>query len=181
MNEELRRTAIHEAGHFVARYRFGCHLYSVSAEPDHELRWLGYCDSEDTSHWSTSVGQENVLSLCAGYAAVVASGVDPEIAALGCGSDFERAENIISLWGLPSLEEQKKTAIAMMLEPKNRKAVDVVADELIAHGTVGWEWLEVIVDHADGVCTDEDLAMILRSWKVLGIERYRPGRPVGVP
>lgn len=157
MNEELRRTAIHEAGHFVAGERLGVIQEFASIEPEPLKGRLGRVEGEG-AHWSTKEGQDQVTIFCAGYAAVVASGVDPGIAALGCWSDFEKAEDIINLWWLSSLEEQKAIATAMMLEPKNRKAVDAVADELIATGSVGGQLLEVILSHADGECTDEELA-----------------------
>lgn len=161
--ENLRITAIHEAGHFVAGHRMNLDDGIVSIEPDPSAGTLGHCQQED-SHWSAKEGQDQVTVLCAGYAAVVASGVDPEIASQGCRDDFEKAEQIIDFWGLPGLEEQKASALEWMREAKNMRAVEAVADELLVQKTLASDFLWEIVNHADGECTDEELEMFRLFW-----------------
>ena len=156
--ENLRITAIHEAGHFVAGYRMNIDNLEVSIEPDYADNRLGH-NLQDDSHWSAKEGQDQVTALCAGYAAVAASGYDPEIASQGCGNDFEKAGQIIGFWGLPSLEEQKASTVEWMREAKNMRAVEAVADELMNQKTVASDFLWQIVAHADGECTDEELKM----------------------
>ena len=159
MTDVARITAIHESGHFLVGYRMNWYHGMVSIEPDHAAGTEGYCHQED-SHWNVEQGQDQVTALCAGYAAVVASGIDHEIAIQGCESDFEKALEIIDFWELPSLEEQKASAVEWMRDDKNRKAVEAVADELMIKKTVHSELLDVIVEHADGECTDEELERI---------------------
>lgn len=165
MTDVARITAIHESGHFLVGYRMNWYHGMVSIEPDHAAGTEGYCHQED-SHWNVEQGQDQVTALCAGYAAVVASSIDHEIAIQGCESDFEKALKIIDFWGLPSLEEQKASAVEWMRDAKNRKAVEAVADELMIKKTVDGELLGVIVDHADGECTDEELEQFRWIWEL---------------
>jgi len=152
-------TAIHEAGHAVARYRLhgnSRYIGDLSIVPrkgnaGHALQEIEWdCNSESMLN--------EVLILCSGYAACVAAGLNPDQAKEGCDSDFEKAELIIGDWKLKSIDVQIAAATALMDQPKNRRAVQRLADELGQHQILRSEEIDVLIEVADSAISEEDLA-----------------------
>ena len=158
-NSKAIHTAIHEAGHAVSCVRLGIDHDKASIVPEGD--WLGHVQSAGVNHvWMEEEAVDQVLSYCAGYAALVAAGFDETVATQGADGDFDAARHLIEHWGLAGdLDEWKAKAVAMMQEPRNRAAVKRVADELVAAGTIDWDDISCCCDIADGECTEEDYAM----------------------
>jgi ATP-dependent Zn protease len=84
MGEELKATAIHEAGHAVAHCRLEILQGLVSIEPNAETQTLGRSTAEGAEHvWSREEAESQVLALYAGYGALLAAGYPHEIAEHG--------------------------------------------------------------------------------------------------
>jgi len=152
-------TAIHEAGHAVAHYRLhGSSRYvgNISIIPHEGNAGHTYQEEEwDCNHESMS---KEVLILCAGYAACVAAGLDHTRAMEGCGSDFEKANRIIGGWELEPIDIQIAAATTLMEQPKNRRAVQRLADELVRRQTLPGQEIDVLIDLADGEISEEEYA-----------------------
>jgi hypothetical protein len=149
VDAEIQATAIHEAGHAVAHVRLQILQGSVSIEPMGQA--LGHVLAEGAdSVWTREAAAGMVLAYCAGYAAVHAAGI-PDSAESGADSDFAHAEGLIEIWGLDGgLSEWQSKAVQMMSEPRNVKAVAVVADWLARHRRLDADLVDVLVDYADG-------------------------------
>ena len=154
-NHDLSLTAIHEAGHYVAGNRYDILSDTVTIEPDPDAQSLGSVLQED-SHWTPDEAQKQVTTYCAGYAAVVAAGFDAVTAELGCGDDFEKAERIIELWGLPDLDTQKAIAVELMSQDRNRQAVESLVQELLTRHTLDADFADVLISYADGGCSESE-------------------------
>jgi hypothetical protein len=162
---DLKITAIHEAGHAVAHKRLHggrFDLKETTIQRDDDS--LGHCSHEEILQ-ELGLGETDakgkyhfsheVTKLLSGYAANVVAGVNPKRARRGCDSDFEKAEKIIAGWHLPPLPEQIKTALDLMARPENRRAVDLVASELLKNVAVPPSDVECLVEVADGKVTLE--------------------------
>ncbi len=159
------KTAIHEAGHAVAHARLGIDQARVTVVADDRKGTMGYvlaaCEAS-----SEEEARRQVLAYCAGYAAVVASGSDPEAATEGCDLDFETARALLEFWTpAGALEDSKADAVRMMSTAENRKAVAVVADYLERHQAADADVVDVLIELADGQCTAEefDRFLLMRS------------------
>jgi hypothetical protein len=160
----LWHTAIHEAGHAVALARFDREQGDVSIQPDHERGSLGHAAGEGLNHiWNEEDARQIIVVDAAGYAALIAHGMDEYTAMLGAGDDFENVETIVRDW-LPgtTVEEWKAAAVDLMREPANIRAVNLVAAELMSRGTIRADDLWVAIDFADGKCTEEEYRDYLR-------------------
>ena len=157
---EKRYTAIHEAGHAVAHKRLHggrFDLKETTIQRDEDS--LGHCSYEEilqelgmgeTDEKGKYHFSHEVTKLLSGYAANVVAGVNPKRARRGCDSDFEKAEEIIAGWKLPPLPEQIKAALDLMARPENRRAVDLLASELLKNVTVPPSDVECLLEVADG-------------------------------
>ena len=154
----IKFTAIHEAGHAVAHIRFNIEQYEATIVPSEGNR--GSVTAEGENHvWSPEDAQNMVLAFCAGYAALVAAGWSRKTATRGARNDFDRAEGLIEQWELDgALEDWLQKAVALMREPNNRRAVDLIAKELLERKTVPWLDLEDLVRVADGELSEEEFA-----------------------
>lgn len=166
----LKTTAIHEAGHAVAYRRLHADAQAVGAVSvvaDEES--LGHAIGPgERSIWNAEYAEAVVMSLCSGYAAVLVAGYAEEEAVLGCGSDFERAGDLIAEWGLGGdLEAWKFKAAELMRRPENVAGVALVAEHLLRHQRLEADFVDVLLEYADGDCSPEDFAQYLAIRKLL--------------
>lgn len=141
---------MHEAGHAVAQLRFEILGNEVKISPSGDT--LGTVDSTSANTVrSNDEAAARVLACCAGYAALVAAGHDKAQAAIGCDSDFLEAANLIKYWELEGdLETWKRKAVRLMRFPRNIAAVELVAAHLLRQRVLDGDYVEVLVDLADG-------------------------------
>lgn len=151
---ELRQTAVHEAGHAIAFRRAGIEIShaSIILRDDTAGRVL----FEDSIHCLEDAWA-HALASCAGYASCFVVGFDERDSAGGCQSDFEEAQEIIRQWNLEPLEHWKAQAVGMLSSEENRRAIEVISRALMQHQTIGAGYVDVLIEWADGACTDEDL------------------------
>ncbi|MCC7193920.1 MAG: hypothetical protein IT356_00010 [Gemmatimonadaceae bacterium] len=162
---DTKHTAIHEAGHAVAHVRHGI-----------DQAWATIVPSEgsagnvlaDEGHWNRDDGEAQVLSYCAGFAALVAAGHSTQVAEIGCDDDFKKAVAIIEFWDLGNLDTWKARAVDLMQRPENVRAVALIADQLLARERVDADHVQVLVDVADGETTVEELAQYLAFRDMVG-------------
>ena len=119
--------------------------------------------AEGVEHvWSEEQATPMVEAYCAGYAALIAAGYPEAIAAQGCGDDFENAELLIKRWNLVGgIEEWKIRAVVLMSAAGNKRAVQLVAEHLAKCQTLDGDYVSVLVDLADGECTEEEFRQYL--------------------
>lgn len=153
---DLERIAYHEAGHAVAHIRLNVLQNMASIKPKDGN--LGNVSAEGIEHvWKPEEARPQVLCYCAGYAALVATGCSDEVAKQGADDDFENATELIDTWGLSgTLEEWQGQAVELMSGPDNIRAVDSVDKALMKYETLDADYMDVLVDHADGNVTKEE-------------------------
>lgn len=162
MTDDLKLTALHEAGHAVAHVRLEIQQGRATIVPDDQN--AGAVSAEGVEHvYSAEAATPMVEAYCAGYAALVAAGYSEELAAAGAGNDFANAELLIEQWNLGGdLQHWKLRAVELMGTPANRRAVELVAEHLVAHRTLDGDYLDLLVDLADGSCTEQEFARWLQ-------------------
>lgn len=161
MSQE-RETAIHEAGHAVAHVRLEIDYGGVTIVANHGRDGAASAAGAE-SVCNAAGARAQAVAYCCGYGALIAAGVSPESACLGADDDFEHAMELIEAWRLGgSLGEWKAQAVALMSEPRNRKAVQVIADELLDRRRLDADFIDVLVELADGTMTREDVDRYLR-------------------
>jgi ATP-dependent Zn protease len=155
---DLKHTAIHEAGHAVAHQRLNI-LQDKCTIVASDTR-AGAVTAEGTEHvWSMEEAHDQVVAYCAGYAALVAAGVDEGTARLGADDDFDQATHLIEFWGLEGdLDTWCRKAKEFMGQPENLAAVQRVADELLRVETLDFDDIAILVDITDGLATEDDYA-----------------------
>lgn len=157
----LWHVAIHEAGHAVALVRLNHQSGSVTIESgqlESGLRYRGKADGDHPDNiWVAEQGGTLATVYAAGYAAMVAHGIEEELANESAWQDFDNAEELLRFW-LPekSLEDCRREALELMREPANLRAVGRVADELLLRGTVDEDHLSVLIDLVDGGGSEEE-------------------------
>jgi hypothetical protein len=158
--DDLMHTAIHEAGHAVVQMRLcvGDVLGSLSIIGD-DLT-AGRLTSE-TRDASAEEAETAVMVLCGGYAALLVASHSEETSEAGADGDFEQAQAMIDFWGLAPLAEWKQRAVDLLVEPRNLHAVRAIAERLVADRHIEGDVLPVLLEHADGECSDEDLERFL--------------------
>jgi hypothetical protein len=154
-------TALHEAGHAVAHARLG--IQQLQATIVAQAWRAGAVTAEGLQHvWNAEQAGPMVEAYCAGYAALIAAGHDEAVAASGCEDDFESAERLIQDWGLAgTLDIWKARAVALMSQPDNKRAAALVAEHLLAHKRLDSDYLNVLVEMADGECTEAEFQQYL--------------------
>lgn len=154
---DLKSTAIHEAGHGVARLRLfpNEHFDHISIEQDDES--LGQIVlASDTTVISKSAtieeGEElfmaDAIFACAGYAACVVAGFSEEQALMGCDSDFERAGH--------RKERACELALELLRRDENVRAVQLIVDKLLELNIIDYDHIGVLLELADGECSEEE-------------------------
>jgi hypothetical protein len=103
------------------------------------------------------------LSLCSGYAAVLAAGHPENEALRGTSVDFEEAQELIGFWGLAGdLDKWKTDAVELMRRPENAAAVALVADHLLRCSHLDGDLIDVLLDLADGHMSQEEFEQFLQ-------------------
>ena len=168
---DRKRVAYHEAGHAVANRRFG--ILQAKATILSRDGYAGAVVWEGKEHvWSANEAPAQVLSYCAGYAALVSIGVERDIALQGCSNDMEAAAELIARWPLSgTLDEWQSKAVELMSRPENIRAVDLVANALLRHETLNDVYLDMLVEFADGNITDQEWERFV-TWHP-GMAKYR--------
>jgi len=162
-----KATAIHEAGHAVAHVRLGIQQLEVTIESRGEI--LGHSTAEGVEHcWSKEQADSMALAYCAGYAASVASGCAEGAAEAGCDDDFDRAEELIEFWCLDDLATCKARAVELLRQPDNVAAVRLVADHLMRLRTLDVDYIDLLVDFADGNVTEAEFDQYLAFRRATG-------------
>ena len=151
-------TALHEAGHAVAHVRLDIQQTGVSIKPVPEQGRLGAVNAEGIENvWDSEGAQAQVLAYCAGYAALIAVGLEEARAVEGADDDFDSAVELIESWGLDgTIEIWKQRAVSMMQEPRNLLAVRTVAERLERDGSLDDQWIDMLVDLADGEISSKE-------------------------
>lgn len=160
-----RHTAIHEAGHAVAYIRLNLDHGGAEIVPKEEAGTLGSAAGEGLEHvWDKEQAGPAVLALCAGYAALAAAGHGDDVARGGTDSDFESAEHLIDFWALSgTLEDWMARAVVLMSSPENVAAVAKVAEHLLEHKRLDGDYIAVLVELADGDCTEQEFKQYLQN------------------
>ncbi|HYA37078.1 MAG TPA: hypothetical protein VEI74_02225 [Candidatus Methylomirabilis sp.] len=170
---QLKTTAYREAGHAVAHRRLRGPRRNVEI-----LSIISYANGAGSAmppeEWSpeTENMQDNVVILCAGYAACGAAGIGDSMARQCCASDFAKAHEIIARWHLASFEEHLDEAIDLMWQPENQRAVARLADELTRHLLLLPQEIDVLIDVTDGAISEAELARLRAG----GLEQNRQHR-----
>lgn len=156
-------TAIHEAGHAVAHVRLGIAsgFVSIIANPDKGT--AGTAEGEGAGHVYNKDGAADMtIAYCAGYAALVSAGYDEQTALLGADDDMEHAQDLIEFWGLDGdIADWRRRAVDLMQSPENVNAVRVLAEQLAIHKRIENSIVEILIDLADGECTEADFNRFL--------------------
>lgn len=158
-------TAYHEAGHAVADVRGGLGCGGVTIAADAKARSLG--GAGHMNDWTTSpapktqeaIAQASLISLYAGFAAELR--FDPkghQAAQLGATGDFEKArELLVLLYGEEQADQQQaewiERAKSLVADPRNWRAIEMLARELLDCGQLDGDLVDVLVDFADGEIT----------------------------
>jgi hypothetical protein len=157
-SDDLRKTAIHEAGHVVAMIRLGVeHAFATLVRSED---WAGYVQGEGRPE-KKSGAEAQTTAHCAGYAACVVAGFGEERASEGCGNDFDKAQDLIDFWQMGSLTDWQTKAVEFMSRPENVRAVDILAAHLLKHTTLEAEYLSVLISVADGETTEAEFERYL--------------------
>lgn len=91
--------------------------------------------------------------MLAGYAACIAAGFDERKAMVGVGEDFNRTRHALrKAYGDDTYEERKQRAVATMSERKNKRAVRVLAKQLVHHRELQFDQIEACIEAADLRC-----------------------------
>lgn len=162
-----RNTALHEAAHVVAHVRLHpeyLYIGDISIVPNVDRETLGHAAFEQLTDEPREVWSNEVLVLCAGYAAEVQMGEDPDLARQGAEWDLEKAETIIAAWQMEPLDEHIQVVSDLINRPENRQAIERIAGELATHGTLDAYEIAILIDVVDGEASENDLA-IYRSLK----------------
>jgi len=163
---DLRWVAVHEAGHGVARLRLFPDQYfehiSIEQEEDSLGRVRLSFDTTVVPKSSSDQEAEDVflndaICACAGYAACIVAGFSLEQALTGCESDFERAGH--------RKELACELALELMGRDSNARAVRLIADKLLELTTVDHDHIGVLIEIADGECSEEEYReyLVLRA------------------
>ena len=161
----LRITAFHEAAHAVAQTRLGLTCLQVAIER-HGL--AGIASHYDDDMAFATLGADGVYTipeqasrdmlttLYSGYCSAIEAGDDEATARIAAEDDFadadERREKINV-----SEEEGIAAAFAFVREPKNWRAIEAVAAELIQQSRLDSDELAIIIEIADGEVEPADL------------------------
>jgi hypothetical protein len=164
---DLRWVAVHEAGHAVARLRMfpDQWLEDVSIEQDEDSlgRLTLAIDTTVVSDFCSDEEGEDVffrdaICACAGYAACIVAGCSEEQALTGCEADFERAGH--------RKENACKHALELMDREENVQAVGLIASKLIELTALDYDHLCVLMELANGQCSEPEYREYLEAREV---------------
>jgi len=139
--------AYHEAGHAVANVRFGFGTRRVTLERRGAAtdRALSFAELGDAA-----MAQNYVVSLLAGVVAEVTAGADEDRARSSAEDDLEIAEEVLGQLGELGQEgDWIRRTRAFIDDPRNRRALEVVAAAALKHGELQGADVERLVHLAD--------------------------------
>jgi hypothetical protein len=154
---DLRWVAVHEAGHGLARLRLFPDQYFEHISIEQGEDSLGRVRlSFDTTvvprsssdEEAEKVFENDAICACAGYAACIVAGFSQEQALTGCESDFERAGH--------RKERACDLALELLGRDENVRAVRLIADKLVELSTIDYDHIGVLIEIADGECSEDD-------------------------
>ncbi len=162
MDEQLKKTAYHEAGHGVSAYRLGLQVGELTIIPNKEKYTLGYSLSE--GEWCTGeLDKEAIITCYAGYEAekIFNSEADKR----GSAADDEHAERLLKVNGFDEAELREETR--QLLED-NWNIVEIVAEQLLKDKLLKDDEWTIIIDAIDeGGDWKEALAELRRVMKYI--------------
>ena len=158
-----RQVAYHEAGHIVAHERCGHVNGGATIRPDGETlgrthtgrQSLLDCDLR-TAAGRRMVQQrvrEQLLCLAAGYAAEVQAGYPRSLARRGASGDLAEMRELLWLLdedGAAAIQRHIERAEEFVRKPRNWRAIEAVAAELLVRESIGGRRAQVLVRRADG-------------------------------
>jgi hypothetical protein len=148
-------TAVHEAAHVVADTRFGfnptdCDLAQVEGRLGRARTMDGW-DDEDGA-WNS------IVSLLVGYCASIEAGEEEEMARGGAEDDFDQAAEIWPHLGRTVTEKEcLEMAFTFVRTPKNWKAIQIVAADLVERRHLDADEIAILIEIADGHSQRADL------------------------
>lgn len=149
MGIDQKFTAIHEAGHAVARERARRCQTEMSIVQNHEEGLLGFSSGEYITPHEEDEAKKSVMVSLAGYAALVVAGYGEEDACLGADGDFDDAIDEIRFISGGDLDYWKQQTVSFMSEPANAHAVTALSEVLIDNLTLVGDEVSIVIDAAD--------------------------------
>ena len=169
--EDRKRFAIHTAGPVIAHIRLfpeqkigkfqaggvveiGLHLLSLQ-RPENEKEQLLQDEQFD----------KLAIVFCSSYGALLTAGYSKEQSALHCGTSIDGRGNfeIASKMSTEPLSVIKEKAVNLMELRKNRRAVELLSDELIKRNWLDHEWAIEVTELADGFSDEAAYEMYVRN------------------
>jgi hypothetical protein len=96
---------------------------------------------------------------------------------MGCANDFELAEDIIQFWLLDGIDHWQEKAVELMRQPVNIRAVDMLATHVLEHITLDADYVDVLVEVADGNTTEVEFQRYLELRAAREARSPRPIQP----
>lgn len=171
MKKEKKAIAYHEAGHAVVSFR----LEPVALIAKLSIRFDGSTDGRVTAESLDSYGtreeiEEEIISLYAGEAAEYFSGVDHPGRPEGyTTADLLRIAELLDLLEDPDSGKGLKQRAEYILG-ENRKALDLVAAELLEHEELDMEEFLYLMEIADG---EDGAREGLANWRMFKAARVQ--------
>ena len=159
-DKELRETAYHEAGHYVAKWALvGEAVYgdNLSIVPDNEKGTLGHCQPLEENIDSEESCRAYIISLYAGAAAQNCICSDAQLVRAGANSDDEMAEKYLSMQSESEAELREQT---QQIIDANWLVVERIAKQLLKYRKL-----------------DADESRFLAENDIESLERYRQLKP----
>lgn len=169
----LKTAAYREAGHAVAHHRLrGPRRYPGVLSIISYANGAGSTTREQEWSADSEYMQDQVVILCAGYAACIAAGIEDATATQSCYFDLAKAKEIVAGWHLAPFEELLEDAVDLMWQPENRRAVERLTDELTRHLLLLPQEIDVLIEVANGGISEAELARL----RAVSLEQDRQHR-----
>jgi hypothetical protein len=148
---DLTTSSYHEAGHALMAVRLRLPMSYVTVDPP--FPGAGGGADVDVDHKRSPEDAEKMALVClGGWAGVFEMTGDEDKAAEGCGLDFRLAQEALNHWGLRAeYEPTQDRARALMKEPKNRRALERLAQRLRDDKRLSGEEARRVVEESDAM------------------------------
>ena len=155
-----KSAAYHEAGHTAVGFLLGHSPGKATIIPaDTTEGRMRHLDGDDM----TAEGMENlVMMLYAGADAEKRVDSDHDAVKLGATGDNEEAEDYLAL--LNATEDDLRKRAAKLLSD-NWRLVELIAAELLIHGTLDYQERDILFDIYRGEMTIQDIEYYRAHWK----------------
>jgi len=168
--EDFVITAIHETGHLLSAIRLGLSPGVTTIVRNEDAGRAGGSEYEETllrgdvsDHEVIATGlprKEGIHSM-AGVAALRLMGIFDLDSLQGADSDIEGAARLL---GDMSIEDYINEALDLLRSGTNPLALQLLAEQLLLHKTIGSGYAEQIVSVADGETTMEETLEAIELW-----------------